>query len=109
MVEAFSRGGAYSEVNYGQYVIIDTVLTQGRSSSLENGLLYRRGFDYYDSSSNYVKPDLEDQQFQDGNGFNKVLYQQAWAEWAQHPGNGAIYVGQIVGPEGRSPEIQIKK
>lgn len=109
MVEAFSRGGAYSEVNYGQYVIIDTVLTQGRSSSLENGLLYRRGFDYNDSSSNYVKPDLEDQQFQDGNGFNKVLYQQAWAEWAQHPGNGAIYVGQIVGPEGRSPEIQIKK
>lgn len=108
MVEAFSGGGAYTDANYGQYVLIDTVLTQGRSSSLENGLLYRRGFDYNDSYANYEKPNPEDEDFQDQNGFNQELFQQAWAKWVQHPGNGAIYVGQIVGPQGRSPEIEIE-
>lgn len=110
MCEAFAGGGAYTDANYGQYVIIDTVLTQGRSSSLENGLLYRRGFDYNDSASQYPKPDPEDSKYQDPQtGFDKQLYQQDWAIWAQHPGNGAIYIGQIVGPEGRSPEIQVEK
>lgn len=105
MTEAFAKGGAYTEANYGQYVIIDTVLEKGRSN-IENGLLYRRGFDYNDSASAYPRPVSED--YRDEYGFNKQLFQQAWKEWVQHPGNGAIYVGQIVGPEGRSPQIEIE-
>lgn len=100
MVNAFSGGGAYTDANYGQYVIIDTVLNQGRSASKENGLLYRRGFDYNDPE--HEKPvktaDMSDEDFQ-----------QAWANWVQDPGAGAIYVGQIVGPEGRTPELHIEQ
>ncbi len=59
MVEAFSGGGAYTDANYGQYVLIDTVLNSGRSNQ-ENGLLYRRGFDYNDSPSNYHKPTVQE-------------------------------------------------
>lgn len=99
MVNAFSGGGAYTGANYGQYVIIDTVLNQGRSASKENGLLYRRGFDYNDPQ--HEKPiktaEMSDEDFQ-----------QAWADWVQNPGGGAIYVGQIVGPEGRTPSLTIQ-
>ena len=100
MVDAFSGGGAYTKANYGQYVIIDTVLNEGRSSSLENGLLYRRGFDYNDSGYG-PKPiktaSMTDQEFHE-----------QWVKWVQNPGAGAIYVGQIVGPEGRTPELSIQ-
>lgn len=99
MVNAFSGGGAYTGANYGQYVIIDTVLNQGRSASKENGLLYRRGFDYNDPQ--HEKPvktaEMSDDEFQ-----------QAWSDWVQNPGAGAIYVGQIVGPEGRTPNLTIQ-
>lgn len=105
MVEAFSGGGAYTKANYGQYVIIDTILDSHRSDSLENGLLYRRGFDYNDSESNHHKPTVEE--YTVDNVFNKEGFQQAWSEWVANPGGGAIYVGQIVGPEGKTPRIQV--
>ena len=107
MCEAFAGGGAYTQANYGQYVIIDTVLESGRSN-LENGLLYRRGFDYNDSASQYIKPNPNDSKYQDGDIWDKEAFQQDWAEWVQHPGCGAIYVGQIVGTQGGTAEIQIE-
>ena len=75
MVQAFNGGGSYTNVNYGQYVIIDT---QSKSNP-QNGLLYRRGFQY------------------------EVEYN----EDVTNPGGGAIYIGQIVGPSGPNSEIQI--
>lgn len=100
MVNAFSGGGAYTDANYGQYVIIDTVLTQGRSASRENGLLYRRGFDYNDSG-------YGEQPVKTASMTDEEFYQE-WKKWVQNPGAGAIYVGQIVGPEGRTPELEIE-
>ena len=99
MCEAFAGGGAYTGANYGQYVLIDTVLETGRSN-FENGLLYRRGFDYNQTIVSVpVKQNTEtDEQFHE-----------RWMEYVQHPGAGAIYVGQIVGPEGRTPELTIEQ
>ena len=104
MVEAFSGGGAYTGANYGQYVIIDTIMNLNHKSDLENGLLYRRGFDYNDAATNHPKPKQQD--FLDvNNNLKEEEWQTAWAKWVSNPGGGAIYVGQIIGPQGDSPEI----
>lgn len=67
MVEAFSQGGAYTEINYDEYVIIDAPNKQDP----DNGKLYKRGYDYTNDMG------------------------------------GAIYIGQIVGPQGEVAEIEI--
>ena len=46
MINAFSRGAGYTDVNYGEYVIIDTVLNDDNLDSPDNGKIYRRGLDY---------------------------------------------------------------
>ena len=47
MVQCFSQGGATtSEVNYGEYVLIDTQTQCCRFNDLEHGSVYRRGMDY---------------------------------------------------------------
>lgn len=73
MVDCFSQGGSYTEVNYGQYVIIDTPSKEDP----ENGCIYRRGFNYNEPTSSTI----------------------------QNPGAGAIYIGKISGPTGKSPDI----
>lgn len=99
MVDAFSGGGAYTGANYGQYVIIDTVLKDGRSNR-ENGLLYRRGFDYNQTIQSVpVKSNTQTDE----------VFKQRWNTYIQKPGAGAIYIGQIVGPEGRTPEVTIEQ
>lgn len=102
MVQQFAKGGAYTEANYGEYVLIDTIFNLNHKSDLENGLLYRRGFDYNQSSNE--KPVIKDYLDSDQN-LKKDQWQAAWDAWVQKPGAGAIYVGQIVGPQGDSPEI----
>lgn len=112
MLAAFSQGGAYTRANYGQYVIIDTVLHFNKRDDPENGLLYRRGFDYNDPVTNYKKPTQNDKdennqyKYRDINGnLIQEKWQNAWSNWITHPGAGAIYVGQIVGPKGESPDF----
>ena len=105
MIEQFQRGGAYTEANYGEYVLIDTVFNGNRRGDLQNGLLFRRGFNYLEQEN--PKPNREDFNDQFGN-FQEEEYNEAWKTWVQAPGGGAIYVGQIVGPEGRTPELQIQ-
>lgn len=104
MVAAFANGGAYTQVNYGQYVLIDTILNRNAKSDSQNGLIYRRGFDYQDDPSNHVKPNQNDYK-DEQNNLKKEEWQSAWSSWVQQPGAGAIYVGQIVGPQGDTPEI----
>ena len=73
MVDCFSQGGSYTEVNYGQYVIIDT----SSKEDPENGCIYRRGFNYKEQPTDSI----------------------------QNPGAGAIYIGKISGPTGKTPDI----
>lgn len=71
MRQCFEKGGDTTNiVNYGEYVIIDTV----DKNDPDNGKVYRRGMNFdYNASTN--------------------------------PLAGAEYIGQIVGPQGVSPEI----
>lgn len=104
MVDNFKRGGAYSDVSYGEYVIIDTWINLNNKTSIENGIIYKRGFDYLEQPK--VFPDKED--FKDSNGnLNKVSYEKAVLEYCYRPGGGAIYVGKIVGPQGETPKMEI--
>ena len=68
MVSNFTQGDHYTEVNYGEYVIIDTE----NKNDPDNGKVYRRGYDYSNDSG------------------------------------GAIYIGQIVGPSGLAPALELK-
>ena len=113
MVQEFQKGGSYTEVNYGQYVIIDTIKNRNHKSDLENGLLFRRGFDY-NQTDFLSKPNPKDQIFWDISynanqeeirTFKKLVWQAAWSAWVENVGGGAIYEGQIVGPQGDAPEL----
>lgn len=138
MVNEFQKGGAYTDANYGQYVIIDTILNQNHKNDDINGIIYRRGFDYTEPVAAYRRPTKIDrgtrtlpnpnggqgiefqnlylyhdyEAIQNGNqwnaidkGFNTNRWVAAWRKYILKPGGGAIYVGQVVGPQGDSPEI----
>lgn len=135
MVNEFQKGGAYTDANYGQYVIIDTILNQNHKNDDINGIIYRRGFDYTEVVNSYDRPHKDDKATRtfsesgekefpnlyvyhdyeverNGNtwnvidkGFNTSRWVAAWRKYILKPGGGAIYVGQIVGPQGDSPEI----
>lgn len=114
MVDSFANGGGYTTVNYGQYVIIDTILNLGQKSSLENGLLYRRGFNY--SQDKKTRPNRNDQEtyftvIETDVGTSTVFDEGKWAtDWSSYirePGAGAIYVGQIVGADGSVPKLNL--
>ncbi len=91
MLDAFEQGGQYTDVNYGQYVIIDTKTKKDPS----NGIIYRRGFDYQAAGASTVSP--SDWQ-KDNQNFQNYI---------KDPGRGAIYVGQVVGPQGSAPNMTI--
>lgn len=74
MVQCFAKGAASaSEVNYGEYVIIDTMVNMHERTNLDNGKVFRRGMD--------LTTELA----------------------------GAEYIGQILGPQGESPELHLDK
>ena len=68
MITAFKQGGDYKDVNYDEYVMIDT----SNKNSVDNGKVYRRGYDYTN--------DL----------------------------GGAEYIGQIQGPVGYAPHLNLE-
>lgn len=120
MLEAFALGGSYVQVNYGEYVLISTL----NKNSPENGLLFRRSFDYDDETgSQGVLPDPEaidehnnkiyyTTQTVEGSEvtyFDQNKYQPALDECFSHVGHGAIYVGRIVGADGKTPNIGLLK
>lgn len=72
MVQCFKEGTkSASKVNFGEYVLIDTIYNFHNLSHPDNGKVFRRGMD--------VQSELA----------------------------GAEYIGQIVGPQGESPELDI--
>lgn len=135
MTTEFAKGGSYTEVNYGQYVLISTL----NKNNDENGLLFRRGFDYNDDVSLSTKPTREEIEINDqssqpvinpetnqpkkkyynniydqnenfiGIRFDEDRYQIDLDTYFSHVGNGAIYVGRIVGADGKAPNIGLLK
>lgn len=74
MVQLFAEGAKTStEVNYGAYVIIDTITGMANYNDPDNGKVYRRGMDI--------------------NSLDGLA--------------GAEFIGQIVGPQGETPEVDI--
>jgi hypothetical protein len=104
MLDKFSQGGAYETVNYGQYVIIDTIVNLNHKDSLENGLVYSRGYDY--TQSRAVVPNKNDYKDKNGNTDTNA-YELAMRQYFKAPGAGAVYIGQIVGPQGSTPALEI--
>lgn len=163
MVQAFQNGGSYTDVNYDEYVIIDTILRKNEKNNAENGILYRRGYDFsqefnpeevslddnhtlapnqltevevtlyaneYDVEYEYGELNsgsisvqqkvpkyynfsyriLSDNSVEfiiNDDDFKTEVWNDDWESFVTHPGGGAIYVGQIVGPEGDSPAIEV--
>lgn len=129
MVLAFQQGGSYNVVNYGEYVIIDTIVNSNHYGSPQNGIIYRRGMNYTENfnpngialnDNQTVSKEDEDENGnkryyvveydEQGNQritFNEEAYKSALSAFVQNPGGGAEYVGQIVGPQGEVPELSI--
>ena len=163
MVTAFQQGGSYTDVQYDEYVIIDTIFRKNEKNNTENGIIYRRGYDFsqpfnaegvdlngnnslnprqmtaqqftlYANALNteYSKDELSSgtysittsvPQYYDYSykftsastvefilneeDFDTVDWNDDWTTFVSSPGGGAIYVGQIVGPEGDSPALSV--
>ena len=117
MTTLFSQGGSYTDVNYNEYVIIDTIINDNNKTSPENGLLYRRGLNYTeevktapninDEKYHEIKTVIVDQETTTIEEFKQEVYEADFKNYIKAPGGGAIYVGQIVGPTGDSPSIEL--
>ena len=90
MIAEFQRGHSYKDVNYGEYVIIDTI----NKNNPENGRIFRRSADL--GVTQYIETwDLNAE---------KNIFERTPKQF-----NGAIYVGQIVGPSGNAPHLEFKQ
>ena len=101
MINDFSRGGAFTEVNYDEYVIINTI----NKNHPDNGKIFRRGYDYNSSRTidAYRAYDANENEIINGTAqqYKNAIYQYDDSVIA----GGAIYVGTIVGPAGRGPHL----
>lgn len=117
MAKAFARGASYSDVQYGEYVLIDTE----DKASLENGCIYERGYRYdsgtpkdpgeppFSDKSAYLTYNEKGQAIFDEDRYlkdikDKTTKKQAYIK-SLH--GGAIYVGRIVGSTGATPSINL--
>ena len=106
MLDCFAQGGLYTEVNYGEYVLIDTIANLNKKSSIENGLVYRRGYRYDEPFA--PVPSKDDYRTEDGY-LDEDRYEHAMNQYFLHPGAGAEYIGKIVGPQGETPKLEVLK
>lgn len=102
MVNAFSQGNEYTDVGYGEYVIIDTIVNRNEKSNPENGLLYRRGYNFDEPLNEAGRAAANAEQKIEGNTSHEK-----WSQYVEQPGGGAIYIGQIVGPKGEAIPIEL--
>lgn len=90
MTEDFKKGGACTDVAYGDYVIIDCE----NHNNPEHGRMYKRGLNY--QSTNSI----------DAWEFNDTATTVAGAFTKKSiPCYGAIYYGSLVGPMGNAPRF----
>ena len=102
MVRDFSQGGNFLDVRYDEYVIINTI----NKNNGDNGKIFRRGYDY--NSERKISGYRVYKNGQEIVGGNAQDYQGATYTFKEDiPAGGAIYVGTIVGPAGRSPHLKI--
>lgn len=103
MVLDFSKGGGFTEVNYDEYVIINTL----NKNHPDNGKVFRRGYDYNSDRtiSGYRAYDENDIEIIGG---TEQQYRTARYEFDNEiNAGGALYVGCIVGPAGNSPYLSL--
>lgn len=86
MATAFAKGPSYTDVNFDEYVLINTV----NKNNPENGQIFRRGLDY--KTKNTIK------NYKETITTNGKVYDETSVV-----SGGAIYIGTIVGPSGRAP------
>lgn len=102
MVAQFERGGDYIDVNYDEYVIINTV----NKNHPDNGKIFRRGYDYNSSRTIIGYRAYRSNNTQIINGTAEE-YAVARYQKDDIPAAGAIYEGTIVGPAGRAPMLTL--
>ena len=85
MATQFKNGPGYKDVNFDDYVMINTV----NRNNPENGQIFRRGLDYKTQTKikNYKAVDGDQKKFEETSIVS----------------GGAIYVGTVAGPAGRAP------
>lgn len=102
MVRDFSQGGNFLDVKYDEYVIINTI----NKNNGDNGKIFRRGYDY--NSERKISGYRVYKNGQEIIGGDAQDYQGAIYTFKEDiPAGGAVYVGTIVGPAGRSPHLKI--
>lgn len=120
MVADFKKGNNFSQVKYDEYVIINAY----NKNNGDNGKIFRRGYDYNNNSNrklSYYKPykiengeevevSLEDDlsQSQIKEALNGAYYKFSSPDnGGGIDAGGAIYIATIVGPQGKSPILQL--
>ena len=88
MLNDFELKTDFTEVNFGEYVIIDTE----HRNNPENGRIFRRGYDY-NNENRYISSWI----------FNADT--NIFEENTQTTAKGAIYIGRIIGPSGNAPHF----
>ena len=96
----FAKGNSFLEVKYDEYVLINTI----NKNHPDNGKLFKRGYDYNSSRkiSAHLAFDEQDKEIING---TQNQYLSATYKVEDINAGGAIYVGSIAGPAGRSPFI----
>jgi hypothetical protein len=114
MCEDFRKGESFTEVNYDEYVIINTA----NKNHADNGKVFRRGYDYNSGRTiSYYKIMDSNTGAEIINGYSRLdpNDESTWTEHSYLSGvttdrddidaGGAVYVGTIVGPAGRAPML----
>lgn len=102
MVRDFSQGGNFLDVKYDEYVLINTI----NKNNGDNGKIFRRGYDY--NSERTISGYRVYKNDQEIIGGNAQDYEGATYTYKEDiPAGGAVYVGTIAGPAGRSPHLKI--
>lgn len=101
MVNDFKQGGAFTEVNYDEYVIIDTV----NKNHPDNGKLFRRGYDYNGSRTISAYRAYKSDGTEIINGSDEDYTKATYVYDEEFNAGGTVYVGSIVGPAGRAPMV----
>ena len=101
MVTAFSIGLVYTDVNFEDYVLIETE----HKNNPENGMIFRRGYDV--NSNRYI--DSYEVVSEKVNDVERVVAFVLRENDDRLKAYGAEYIGTIVGPAGGAPHLDFSR